>query len=62
MLVTVKHVENGLSQKDQKMVFKTVHHLIQVKSIAECSFWNILQYFRTSLINQLSLRPMFCLF
>ena len=44
------------------IVFKADYRLMQVKSIAECSLWSILQYFRASLIYQLSLRPMFCLF
>ena len=35
---------------------------MQVKSIAECSKGNILQYFRPSLSYHLSLRPSFCLF
>ena len=42
---------------DQKLVFKTNYHLMQVKSIAECS-----PYFRTSLSYHLSLRSLFCLF
>ena len=39
ILVTVKPVTNGHSQKDQKLVFKlkTNYRLTQVKSIAECS-------------------------
>ena len=32
-------------KKDKKMVFKTDYCLMQVKSIAECSKWSILQYF-----------------
>ena len=44
------------------MVFKTYYCLMQVKSIAECSKWIILQYFRPSLSYQLSSRPLFCLF
>ena len=35
---------------------------MQVKSIAECSKWNILQYFRPSLSYHLLLRSLFCLF
>ena len=35
---TVKPVWNSHSQKDQKLFFKTNYHLMQVKSIAECSF------------------------
>ena len=35
---------------------------MQVKSIAECSNGNILQYFRPSLSYHLSLRSVFCLF
>ena len=45
-----------------KMVFKTNYHLMQVKSIAECSKGSILQYFRPSLSYQLSLRSLFSLF
>ena len=44
------------------MVLKTNNHLIQIKSIAECSEGSILQYFRPSLSYHLSLRPLFCLF
>ena len=47
---TVKPVQNGHSQKYPKLVFKTNYCLMQVKSIAECSPWSILQYFRPSLI------------
>ena len=35
---------------------------MQVKSIAECSPWSILQYFGPPLSYHLSLRPLFCLF
>ena len=38
------------------------YHLMQVKSIAECSKGSILQYFRPSLGYHLSLRFLFCLF
>ena len=34
---TVKPVQKGHSQKDQKLVFKTNYRLMQVKSIAEHS-------------------------
>ena len=51
---TVKPVENGHYQKDQKLVFKTNYSLMQVKSIAE--------YFRPSLSYHVSLRSLFCLF
>ena len=40
--------------KDKKMFFKTDYHLMQVKSIAECS-----QYFRPELSCQLSLSIFF---
>ena len=36
----LKPVLNGHSQKDRKLVFKTDYRLMQVKSIAECSFCN----------------------
>ena len=35
---------------------------MQVKNIAECSHWSILQYFRPSLIYHLSVKSLFCLF
>ena len=53
---TVKPVLSGHSKK------KTNYGLMQVKSIAECSTWSILQSFRPSLRYQLSLRPLFCIF
>ena len=43
-------------KEDQKLVFKTNYCLMQVKSIAECSKGNILQYLRPSLSYHLSLR------
>ena len=43
-LHAVKPVYNGHSQKDGKLVFNTNYRLMQVKSIAECSPWSILQY------------------
>ena len=43
-------------KKTKKLVFKTNHRLMQVKRIAECSKWSILQYFRPSLSYQLSLK------
>ena len=43
---TVKPILNSHTQKeDQKLVFNTNYRLMQVKSIAECSPWSILQYF-----------------
>ena len=51
-----------VSQKERKLVFKTNYPLMQVKSIAECSKWSILQYFRPSLSYHLSLRSLLCLF
>ena len=59
---TVKPSLNGHSQKDQKLVLKTSYHLMQAKSIAECSNWSILQYFQPSVSYHLSLRSLFCLF
>ena len=49
-------------KKDQKLVFKNNYRLMQVRSIAECSKWSILQYFQPSLSYQLLLRSLFCLF
>ena len=59
---TSKPVLNGHFQKDKKMFNKTNYHLMQVKSIAECSKGSILQYFWPSLNYHLSLRSLFCLF
>ena len=47
---TVKLVYNSHSQKDQKLVFKNNDCLMHVRSIAECSKGNVLQYFRPSLL------------
>ena len=55
---TVKPVQNGHSQIDRKLVFKTNYCLMQVK----CSKESILQYLRPSLSYHLSFRPLFCLF
>ena len=49
-------------KKKTRMVFKTDYHLMQVKSIAECSKGSILQYFWLSLSYHLSLRSLFYLF
>ena len=38
------------------------YHIMQVKSIAECSKGSILQYIQPSLSYHLSLRSLFCLF
>ena len=61
-IYTVKPVLNSHSQKDQKIGFQYDYHLMQVKSIAECSKGSILEYFKPSLSYHLSFRPMFCLF
>ena len=61
-LSTVKPVLSGHSKGDQNLVFKTDYCLMQVISIAECSLWSILQYFRPSLSYHLLLRSLFCLF
>ena len=58
----VKPVLSSHSKRIPKLVFKTNFHLLQVKSIAECSPWSILQYFRPSLSYHLSIRFLFCLF
>ena len=41
---TEKPVLSGHSKRRQKLVFKTDYHLMQAKSIAECSNESILQY------------------
>ena len=42
---TVKPVLSGHSKIDKTKVLKPCGSLMQVKSIAECSHWSILQYF-----------------
>ena len=59
---TVKPVLSGHSKRRPKLVFNTNYHLMQVKSIEECSKRSILQYFRPALSYHLSLRSLFCLF
>ena len=49
-------------KRTPKLVFNTNYRLMQVKSIAECSPWSILQYFRPSLSYHFPLRHLFCLF
>ena len=56
-MLTVKPVSNG-----HKLIFKTNYHLMQDKSIAECSKGSILQYFQPSLSYQLPLISLFCQF
>ena len=46
-----KPVLSGHSKIDKTKVLKTKYHLMQVKSIAECSPWSILQYFWPALCN-----------
>ena len=48
--------------KDPKLVYKTNYRVMQVIRITECSKGSMLQYFRSSLSNHLSLRSLFCLF
>ena len=60
-IYTVKPVLSGHSKRRPKLVFKTGFRLMQVKSIAECSPWSILQYFGPSLSHLLSIRFLFCL-
>ena len=39
----------GHSKKDKTMILMTNGSLMKVESIAECSLWSILQYFRPAL-------------
>ena len=59
---TVNPVFSGHSKRRPKLAFNSDFHLMQVKSIAECSPWSILQYFRPSLSYYLSIKFLFCLF
>ena len=47
-------LKRPLKKKTKNLVFKTYYSLMQVKSIAECSKGNILQYFLPSLSYHLS--------
>ena len=49
-------------KKKTKTILMTNYRLMQVKSIAECSKWSILHYFRPSLSYHLSLRSFFFYF
>ena len=51
-----KPVYNGTLKKAKNCFFKNNYHLMQVKSIAECSKGSILQYFRPSLSYHQSLK------
>ena len=57
-----KPVLSGHSKEDQILVFNIDYHLMQIKSIAECSKGSILQYFRPSFSYHLPLSPLFSLF
>ena len=61
-VLKVKPVLNGHSQKDLKLIFKTDYHLLQVKSIAECSKESHSAILSTSLSYHLSIGSLFCLF
>ena len=47
--ITVKLVLNGQSKIDKTKILMTNGSLMKVGSIAECSPWSILQYFRPAL-------------
>ena len=49
-------------REDQYLFLRFNDRLMPFKSIAECSHWSILQYFRPSLSYHLSVRYLFCLF
>ena len=49
-------------KKDKTQILMTNGSLMQVKSIAECSPWSILQYFWPALSDSWSLNPIFGLF
>ena len=59
---TVKPVLSGHLKGRPKLFFNTDYHLMQVKSIAECSMESILQFFWPSIRHHWSLRALFCLF
>ena len=55
---TVKPVLGDHPKRMPKLVSNIDYPLMQVKSIAECSKWSILQYFWPSLSYHFSLRPL----
>ena len=59
---TVEPVLSSHSKSRPNIVFKTAYHLMQVKSIVECSKGSILQYFLPAFSYRLSLRSLLCLF
>ena len=69
---TVKPVLNGHAKIDKTQILMTNNSLLKVESIAECSAWNIMQYFWPSkgsilqyfwlaLRDNWSWKPIFCL-
>ena len=61
-LSTVKPVLSGHSKIDKTNVLKPCGTLMQVKSIAECSPWSILQYSWPAFRDNWSWKPIFDLF
>ena len=57
----VRPVLKGHTKRRPKLSFKNNYCSMQIKSIAECSPWSILQYLQASLSYHLPLRSMFCL-
>ena len=58
----LKQPHKKRDQRRSKLVFRTDYHLMQVKSILECSKKSILQYIQPLLSYHLSFRSLFCLF
>ena len=59
---TVKPVLSGHSKIHKSKILMTNGSLMKVKSIAECSPWSILQYFRPALSDNWSSEPICGLF
>ena len=62
MLTTVKSVLSGHSKIDKTKILLTNGSLMEVKRIAECSPWSILQYFLPVLRDNWPRKPMLVIF
>ena len=62
LVCTIKLVLSDHSKMDKTKIFMTNDSLMKVKSIAECSYWRILQYFWPALNDNWSWKTIFSLF
>ena len=62
MLYSKTYVKNGRLKRDKTKILRTNDSTMQVKSIAECSPWSILQFIWLALSNIWSRKPILSLF